>query len=87
MNATETMNLYILNEVLYDYTPGMCVIAAESLPHCEQIFMEQFGESGESDYAKVKNEDMQKEFNSAPIKVIEGVNHPAGVVAYEYGGG
>jgi len=49
--------------------------------------MEQFGESGESDYAKVKNEDMQKEFNSAPIKVIEGVNHPAGVVAYEYGGG
>lgn len=81
------MNLYILNEVLYDYTPGMCVIAAESKEDCKQIFMEEFGHSGESDYAKVKNEGMQKEFDSAPVKVIEGVNHPAGVVAYEYGGG
>jgi hypothetical protein len=24
-------NLYIINEVLYDYTPGMAVIAAPSL--------------------------------------------------------
>lgn len=36
------MNLYIINEVLCDYTCGMCVIAAESLPRCEQIFMEEF---------------------------------------------
>ena len=74
------MNLYIINEVLYDYTDGMCVIAAESLPQCEQIFMQEFG----NDYNK---EGRQKEFNSAPIKVIEGVNHPAGVVSYVYGGG
>ena len=77
------MNLYIINEVLYDYTSGMCVIAAESLPQCEQIFMQEFGDSI-SDYIK---ECKQKEFNSAPIKVIENINYPAGVVSYVYGGG
>jgi len=77
------MNLYIINEVLYDYTSGMCVIAAESLPQCEQIFMKEFGDST-SDYIK---ECKQKEFNSAPIKVIENINYPAGVVSYVYGGG
>jgi hypothetical protein len=74
------MNLYIINEVLYDYTDGMCVIAAESMPHCEQIFMGQFS----NDYNK---ERQQKEFNQAAIKVIENVNHPEGVVSYVYGGG
>ena len=77
------MNLYIINDVLYDYTPGMCVIAAESMPHCEQIFMKEFGDST-SDYIK---ECKQKEFNSAPIKVIENINYPEGVVSYVYGGG
>lgn len=74
------MNLYIINEVLYDYTDGMCVIAAESMPHCETIFMEKFGNG-------YRKEETQKEFNEAPIKVIEGINHPAGVVSYVYGGG
>ena len=69
------MNLYILNEVLCDYTVGvgMCVIAAESMARCEQLFMKKFA----NDYNK---EFMQKEFNSAPIKVIENINHPEGVV-------
>lgn len=75
------MNLYIINNVLYDYTAGMCVIAAESMSHCEQIFMEQFGS------VAFNIEERQKEFNEAPIKVIENVNHPDGVVSYVYGGG
>lgn len=75
------MNLYIINDVLYDYTPGMCVIAAESMSHCESIFMKEFGSFA------FDVEGRQKEFNEAPIKVIEGVNHPAGVVSYVYGGG
>ena len=75
------MNLYILNEVLYDYTDGMCVIAAESLPRCEQIFMKEFA----NDYSK---ECKQKEFNAAPIKVIENVPYDKEeVVSYVYGGG
>ena len=81
------MNLYIINEVLYDYTDGMCVIAAESMPQCEQIFMAEFGYEGDSDWKKEYDAERQKEFNSAKIKVIEGVNHPEGVVSYVYGGG
>ena len=78
------MNLYIINEVLYDYTDGMCVIAAESLPRCEELFMKEFA-SGNSDYFK---ENMQKEFNEAPIKVIENVPYEKEeVVSYVYGGG
>ena len=74
------MNLYIINGVLYDYTAGMCVIAAESMSQCEQLFMKEFA----YDYNK---EQLQEEFNSASIKVIEGVNHPEGLVSYVYGGG
>lgn len=81
------MNLYIINDVLYDYTAGMCVIAAESMSHCETIFMEEFGHDGDSDWAKADNENKQQEFNLAEIKVIENVDHPAGVVSYVYGGG
>jgi hypothetical protein len=78
------MNLYIINEVLYDYTSGMCVIAAESMPRCEQIFMEEFA-PGESNYIK---ENMQKDFNTANIKVIENVPYEKEeVVSYVYGGG
>lgn len=79
------MNLYIINDVL-DYTAGMCVIAAESMPHCEQIFMKEFGNDGDSEWEKAENENRQKEFNQAAIKVIENVNHPEGVVSYVYGG-
>ncbi len=78
------MNLYILNDVLYDYTAGMCVIAAESLEHCKQLFMDEFCHPNDSDFVK---ECCQTDFDTASVKVIEGVNHPAGVVAYVYGGG
>ena len=78
------MNLYIINDVLYDYTSGMCVIAAESLPRCEEVFMERFA-PGDSDYIK---ENMQKDFNTAAIKVIENVPYEKEeVVSYVYGGG
>jgi hypothetical protein len=78
------MNLYIINDVLYDYTSGMCVIAAESMPRCEQIFMERFA-LGNSDYI---NEKTKKDFNTAEIKVIENVPYnKEEVVSYVYGGG
>ena len=84
MNNKTQMNLYIINEVLYDYTDGMCVIAAESLSRCEQIFMKEFGNST-SDYLKERK---QKEFNEATIKVIENVPYEKEeVVSYVYGGG
>ena len=77
------MNLYIINDVLCDYTCGMCVIAAESGPRCEQIFIEEF--AGNNDYVK---ECMQKDFNTSEIKVIENVPYEKEeVISYVYGGG
>jgi hypothetical protein len=78
------MNLYILNDILEDYTSGMCVIAAESLSQCKTLFMEEFGAKGDSEWI---NQNRQQEFDNASVKVIEGVNHPAGLVSYVYGGG
>jgi hypothetical protein len=70
------MNLYILNEILSDYTSGMVVISAESKEQCRELFIEKFGEY----YAD--------EFDTcAEFTVIEGVNHPAGIVDYVHGGG
>lgn len=78
------MNLYILNDVLYDYTSGMAVIAAESLEQCNQIFMKEFA-PGESAYVK---ECVQEDFNTAEVKVIENVPYEKEeVVSYVYGGG
>jgi hypothetical protein len=78
------MNLYIINDILCDYTCGMCVIAAESMPRCEEIFVKEFAPGG-SDYVK---ECMQKDFNTSAIKVIENVPYnKEEVVSYVYGGG
>jgi len=44
----------------------MCVIAAESLPRAEEVFIEEFARNG-SDYVK---ECTQKDFNTSEIKVI-----------------
>jgi hypothetical protein len=78
------MNLYILNDVLSDYTSGMCVIAAESMPQCKDLFMKEFGSKFDTEWI---NQNRQQEFDNASVKVIEGVNHPAGVVDYVHGGG
>ena len=68
-------NLYILNEVLADYTSGMAVIAAPSLERCREIFIAEFGKSHADDFDKF-----------AEFTVIEGVNHAEGVVSYVFGG-
>ena len=86
--TTETMQLYILKEVLYDYTDGMCVIAAESMTQCEQIFMQEFGYFTDCNGERVKDERVQQEFNNAKVTIIESVGlDEAGIVEYVYGGG
>ena len=70
------MNLYIINEILSDYTSGMVVIAAESKEQCRELFIKEFGERYAKDYDSEHTE----------FTVIEGVNHPAGIVDYVYGG-
>ena len=71
------MNLYILEGVLADYTPGMAVIAAPTLERCWELFAERF---------EVFDLDREKRF-CEDVKVIDGVNHAEGVVSYMYGGG
>jgi hypothetical protein len=76
----ETMNLYIINEVLYDYTDGMVVIAAASLGRARQLFTAEF-----------QGEQAAVEFDEAVFtgayKTLQVVGQPEGVVSYVYGGG
>ena len=69
------MKLFIINEVLSDYTSGMVVIAAESKEQCREFFIKEFTEYHADEFDKY-----------AEFTIIEGVNHPAGVVDYVYGG-
>jgi hypothetical protein len=75
-NDSNLMNLYILEGVLCDYTPGMAVIAATSLERAWEVLKENF-------YVDLEHE---KRF-CEDIKVFEGVNHAEGVVSYMHGGG
>ena len=70
------MNLYIINEVLSDYTSGMAVIAAESKEQCRELFIKEFTDYHAEEFDKY-----------AEFTVIENVQHAAGVVQYVYGGG
>ena len=78
------INLYIINEVLSDYTPGMAVIAAPSMDRCREIFAKRF------DCQNWESDQEVREFDSAiadgDYKVIENVNHDEGIVSYVYGG-
>ena len=70
-------NLYIINEVLSDYTPGMAVVAAPSLERCREIFNAEFDDVSEFNVS----------IRDGEYKVIEGVNQEEGVISYVYGGG
>jgi hypothetical protein len=69
------VNLYIINNVLTDYTSGMVVIAAESKEQCREFFIKEFSDWHAEEFDKY-----------AKFTVIEGVNHAAGMVDYVYGG-
>jgi len=77
------MNLYIISNVLWHYSRGMCVIAAESMSHCEEIYVKKF----EDLEIWCGNEiiDSQTDFKAGTFQVIENINHPAGVLNYVLG--
>jgi len=77
MENNTAMNLYILEDVLYDYTAGMAVIAASSKERACELFIEEFGE------------EHTDELKSAGITEIKGIADPTveeGLVRYVYGG-
>lgn len=79
--AMKKIKLFIIKEVLYDYTPGMCVIAAENLDQCRELFVERFN----------RKLDFIDEFDRAILnkkyKVFDVLNCKSSVVSYQYGGG
>ena len=74
------INLYIITEVLYDYTDGMVVIAAESLEIAGSLFANEWPDAR-----------LIEEFDAAiangAYKTLQVVGQSEGVVSYVYGGG
>lgn len=75
------MNLYIISEVLYDYTDGMVVIAAESLDRCRELFIKEFGRF------ETQIKEYDQSIRDGSYKVLEVLNQQEGIVSYVYGGG
>ena len=75
------MNLYIIKEVLSDYTSGLVVIAAENLERCRELFIAEFGDV----YYTVREYDEAIRLEN--YKVLPVANQSEGVVSYVYGGG
>lgn len=76
------MNLYILHNVLYDYSAGMAVICAKDLDQCKELFLtlangNQYREEMETEWNNLCDDD---------IIVIKNVDREAGVVTYIGGG-
>jgi hypothetical protein len=77
-------NLYIINEVLFDYTYGMAVISAPSLDRCREIFIEEFIEDSDDETFNLPEYDSSIEMGK--FTAIERVDHPEGLISYVYGG-
>ena len=81
------MNLYIIDEVLSDYWPGMVVIKAKTLEDCREIFAERF--AGESFYEEMYMKEFDKAIGDGEYKVLKlsrDDKMPVGVVAVKWGG-
>lgn len=73
------MNIYVINEVLYDYTCGMAVIAASDLSECRAIFEQDFASYLEEFDSTIKDKSYQV------VPAGDGVE--AGLIDYVFGGG
>jgi hypothetical protein len=71
-------NVYIISEVLSDYTSGMVVIVASDLAECRSIFEDQFYNLEEFDSAISDNK-----YQVIPTDA----NQESRLVSYVYGGG
>jgi hypothetical protein len=75
------MNLYIFKNVLFDYTPGMAVIAASSLERARELFAEEFG------FSQSALDEFDEAIKNESYTVLSVVDREEGVVDYVYGGG
>ena len=79
---TPQMNLYIINEVLSDYTFGMVVIAADSLDRCREMFIAEFG----NDWQPTIDE-YDGAIQRGSYKVLAVQDQEEGIVSHVFGGG
>ncbi len=77
----KTMKLYIISEVLSDYTSGMCVIAAENLDQCREIFIKKFS------YDEYAIKEYDAAIRDKDYKELEVLNVEPGLIDYVCGGG
>ena len=77
-------NLYIIDDILSDFFPGMAVIAAPSLERLREVFIEKFVDDKFDEKYMIPEYD--KAIENKKYKVIENVNHPEGVISYLFGG-
>lgn len=75
------MNLYIISEVLSDYTDGMAVIAAPSLDRCRELFIQEFSDNS---YLLEEYDDA---ISRGTYKVLNVQGQQEGIVSYVFGGG
>lgn len=73
-------NVYIVSEVLHDYTPGMVVIIASDLAEARSLFLNEFEEHEIKEYDKAISNLYYKVIPTYP-------DQESRVVSYVYGGG
>jgi len=79
------MKLYLINNVLYDYTAGMVAIAAENLEQCRNIFEEQFAMGSLS---QIQLNEFDSAIENGCYQELEVKSDTqSGVVTYVYGRG
>ena len=72
------MNLYIIENVLWEYTPGMVCIVAENLDQARSLFSGQFSEYEIRDYDQA--------IQTSSYEVLKVVDETPRIVSYVYGG-
>jgi hypothetical protein len=82
MENLNVTNLYIIEEILSDYTSGMAIISASSLERCRELFEAKFKSSFCGDGMYEYDEAIKGGF----FKVLSVVGQSEGVVSYVYGG-
>ena len=76
------MNLYIISQVLSDYTFGMVVIAAPDLDRCRDMFIAEFG----NDWQPTIDE-YDGAIKRGSYTVLAVQDQEEGIVSYVFGGG
>jgi hypothetical protein len=75
-------NIYIITEVLCDYTSGMVVIAAPSLERCKELFLDEFDSRCRFNHKF----QFERSIKNGNYKVVEAANASEGIISYVYGG-